>query len=299
MQNSGLTGTQNCFFGYRAGQGCTGSANVGVGFEVLQIAGGSLPAANTAVGYQCMANSTSGITNVAMGYQTLYGGPNTGNSNCAIGYGSMQNNTTGGTNSAIGALSMSGNTTGSDNSAVGQRSLLSNTTGSQNVAIGSLALGSNISGNLNVAVGFGSLNGYTGSQSIGIGYNALAVSSAGSNIGIGSQVLNHLSFGSNNIALGNNAATAYYFGESNNIIIGNNGVTGDNQVIRLGTTQTNCVFGSTGNCLLAANGIDRIGSVKIVPQVPLQLILVLVLSPQLSSLPVPYEWGCSYQRLRN
>ena len=43
------------------------------------------------------------------------------------------------------------------------------------------------------------------------------------------------STGSNNIAVGSFAASALKSSESNNIIVGNNGVTGDNNIIRIGT----------------------------------------------------------------
>jgi hypothetical protein len=118
-------------------------------------------------------------------------------------------------------------TSGSDNTADGFQALYSNTSGSDNTANGYAALYSNTSGSGNTAIGYFALpNNQGGTNNVAIGYNAL-----GSLGGL-------LAGGSDNIALGYQAGYSFGENESGNIDIGNLGNPGDNNIIRIGTTQT-------------------------------------------------------------
>ncbi|WP_435578140.1 tail fiber domain-containing protein [Gilvibacter sp.] len=143
----------------------------------------------------------------------------TNNSNVAIGFSSMQNNISGSANTAIGGFSMLNNTTGVENSAFGRTALASNTTGAQNVAVGSLAL----------------VNNEVGSNNTGVGRSALGANDSGSaNTAIGNYAMFNITAGSNNTALGANAGRLTY--GNNNVFIGND--TGANNI----DTKSGSVF---------------------------------------------------------
>jgi hypothetical protein len=146
------------------------------------------------------------------GAADLYAGLFAGNAaisasdNTGIGYGSLSSNSNGVNNTAIGYLSLANNTNGSFNVASGGRALYSNTSGNNNTAYGRRALEENTSGSDNTAEGYEALLGNPG--------------------------------GSNNIALGYLAGSAYGNYENSNIDIGNPGVGGDNNLIRIGSGQS-------------------------------------------------------------
>jgi hypothetical protein len=131
------------------------------------------------------------------------------------------------------------NNTGDDNTAIGNEALYSNTNGIENTAIGSQALYYNTSGGDNTAIGFGALpHNTSGSDNTANGIEALFSNTTGSdNTANGYQALWSLTNGSQNIALGFGAGNALYMGTSN-IDIGSPGVAGDNNIIRIGSTQT-------------------------------------------------------------
>jgi hypothetical protein len=119
---------------------------------------------------------------------------------------------------------------GSFNTAVGGSALRSNTSGSGNVAVGLAALSYNATGNDNTAEGLSAL------QNLGMS------GSAG---------------GTNNIALGYLAGFNLQGNESGNIDIGSWGNAGENNIIRIGTTQTDTYL--VGNVhvygTVSANGV--------------------------------------------
>jgi hypothetical protein len=120
-----------------------------------------------------------------------------GNSNYAIGAGSMATVTTGVRNIGIGGIENGGNknlqslTTGNDNVALGGGCLSQNTTGTRNLAIGTQALINMIGGNNdNVAVGIAALGSLGNSTSgndnnIGIGHATGGQSVGSGNVSIG------------------------------------------------------------------------------------------------------------------
>jgi len=146
---------------------------------------------------------------------------NTADSNTAIGFQALENNTAGSFNAALGANTLENNTTGSSNTASGVRAL-ENNNGGANTATGTDSLGANTIGSANTAIGAGSLfNNSTGQNNTATGVNALYSNTTGSD----------------NIAIGLNAGFSVTSG-SNNIDIGNRGHVGDSQTIRIGTRGT-------------------------------------------------------------
>jgi hypothetical protein len=175
--------------------------NVAVGAQTLE--NNTLASANTAMGYQALHSFTAGPTGAeqlglctAVGFQAL-ANTTSGFANSALGYQALINNTEGSSNTAAGAVALSNNTTGDDNTAIGTGALSGNTTGDDNTAIAGGALNSNTTGNQNTAVGVNALDSNdSGTANTGLG------SFAGSNItsGIGNTVLG--------VAAGNSITTA-------------------------------------------------------------------------------------------
>jgi hypothetical protein len=151
--------------------------------------------------------------------------------NTAVGVFALEENTTGSDNTATGLEALGGNSTGSDNMADGYYALRYNTTGSDNTAVGNFALNANSAGNDNTGVGSGALG------------------NLGENTGYSPFNPPPYTSGSNNIALGYNAGSAYTANESSNIDIGSPGVQNDNNIIRIGSNQTTAYIAGviTGN----------------------------------------------------
>ena len=203
------TGINNLFFGTNAGQNnTTGQNNVFSGSNAGQ-------------------NNTSGSANLFFG--TNAGQNNTtGQRNIFFGLQSGQNNTTGVDNSFFGTNAGNQNTTGTDNIFFGSSSGNQNTTGRDNVFFGSLSGQNNKTGGFNIYFGtqagrfsttgsgnlfLGYFTGYNnrqGNDNIAIGSNALANTNAGDTLS-----------GSNNIAIGKEAANNARFAAANNVVIGN------------------------------------------------------------------------------
>lgn len=117
----------------------------------------------TAIGYEAMFSTNGNLLpfinkSVAVGFQALRGvGPstaNTGNSNTAIGYQSINKNSTGSFNSALGDGTLFENKTGNNNTAVGYSALKTNNSGSNNTVLGHEAGNLNISGSGNIILGY-------------------------------------------------------------------------------------------------------------------------------------------------
>lgn len=173
---------------------------------------------NTFIGQSAGSYNTTGISNVANGYRSLYANT-TGSGNTAIGYQSLNANTTGFRNTAIGHYSLLSNITGNYNTANGVFSLQFNITGTENTAIGYTSLYSNTIGSRNVAIGVssgryqadGSALLTDPEDSIYIGYGARGCSNADSNsIVIGYKAIG---IGANTTVIGNSStATTVIFG---------------------------------------------------------------------------------------
>ena len=263
---------------------------------------------NAGFGPSTLSADTTGSYNSAFG-QAALSANTTGGVNSAVGESALANNTTGSRNSALGQYALEHNTggsdntgvgyaalnfdTGSDNTAVGSGAMFSNGVGTNDTSVGHSALNSNTTGNNNTAVGSGSMSGNnTGIDSTSVGANALAVdSNSAFNSAFGQQALNALSSGafnqafgeeagrnlqtgSNDLLLGYLAGASYTGSESSNIDIGNGGVTGDNNVIRIGTPGTGAgqqdqtflagVYGATvtSGATVLVNSSGQLGTVS-------------------------------------
>jgi len=186
INNVPVGGTQNSAFGSGALNSTTGIGNVGVG-------------------YQSLFSNTAGSYNSAFGYQSLY--LNTADQNTALGFRAMKNNTTGNYNTASGLNALYTNNTGSNNVANGHQALYSNFGGSNNAATGYNALYSNTSGSTNCATGASALyTNTTGSGNLASGYQALYSNQGGNNNCAGGiSALYSNTSGSENVVDGENA----------------------------------------------------------------------------------------------
>jgi hypothetical protein len=123
--------------------------------------------------------------------------------------------------------------------ASGYNALQLNISGNGNVAGGPGALAANLTGSYNTATGDQALyNNTNGNWNVGIGPNTLQYNTSGSlNTAIGNQALYSVTTGQNNIGVGYNAGF-YTTTGSQNIEIGNSGTSSDNNIIRIGASQT-------------------------------------------------------------
>src|ERR1035441_2952883 len=185
---------------------------------------------NTASGLNALSANTGGSYNTASGSTAL--ASNTGGSDyTADGVNALFTNLTGHDNTASGLDALSANTVGSDNTADGVNALFTNTSGSANTASGTEALYSNTNGSYNTAFGADALFSNTS--------------------------------GSDNIALGYHAG--YAVTGSYNIDIGNLGLSSDNNLIRIGSGQTQTfiagVINGNGGGLTNLNAAGLTGTV--------------------------------------
>ena len=180
--NSNTTGEDNTASGANTMRyNSTGSKNTTYGTYALleNIAGSN----GTAIGYGAMSNYNNTATpftnfNVAVGYEALSGGSpnpvfNTGNSNTAIGYQSLSQNSSGNYNMAAGTYALGSNLQGDNNTAVGMYSLY-NTNSNQVTALGYSAGSaySNFSGC--TFIGYNAETNALGyNNATAIGYNAI------------------------------------------------------------------------------------------------------------------------------
>ena len=191
----------------------------------------------TAIGKGAMENTNNTTVpfdnkNVGVGYEALRGSivpaDNTGNSNTAIGYQSINKNSTGNFNVANGFVSLFSNTTGNFNVANGAAAMYSNTSGYENTASGSASLYTNTSGFHNVANGFDAMYFNTlGSKNIAAGYRSLYNNTIGTdNIANGFEALRANKVASKNVAIGTQALFKQIFT--------NGGVAYDSENVAIG-----------------------------------------------------------------
>jgi hypothetical protein len=153
--------------------------------------------------------------------------------NTANGYQALASDTIGTNNTATGVSALYSNTTGTRNVADGYFTLRYNTTGFDNTANGAVVLQFNTTGANNTAVGAGALQFNT---------------TGGNNTAVGKQTFNNSTTGSNNMAFGFQAGYNITTGNSN-LDIGNLGVASDNNIIRIGSGQSQAFIAGviTGN----------------------------------------------------
>jgi hypothetical protein len=180
----------------------TGGANTAVGFQALYFPGAGTD--NTAVGKQALYSNTGSDACTAVGSQALYNLTNTGDS---FGYQAGYNITNGLSNVAIGYQSMYGSgsapLTSITNTAVGAQALYSiQSTATENTAVGYQSLYSMTTGIQNTAMGYQALYSVTtASHSTAIGYLAL-YSSTTQNDALGYEAGQYITTGTGNVAVG-------------------------------------------------------------------------------------------------
>jgi len=207
-----------------------------------------------------------GLTNLNAAQLTSIGNTNGGSYNFFAGSPAGNSSTSGTGNTAIGSQALVFNTSGSANTALGENALNYNASGTGNTAIGSQALTLNTGGSGNTALGVVALIFNTsGSDNTANGGAALYYNTNGSyNTANGYQALYASTSGSNNIALGYQAGYNLTTGSSN-IDIGNPGTSGDNNIIRIGTSQTQTylagVVNGNGGGLTNLNAASMSGSI--------------------------------------
>lgn len=161
------------------------------------------------------------------------------NQNIFIGGACGNTSLTGTHNIGMGDHAFANLTSTSDNFAAGQYALTSLTSGGDNTGIGYHALFNMIDGGNNIAIGQSSnQNNAHGSHNITLGYNSGSNITSSDNVGIGFLTLATVTSGGANIAIGSNAGNSLTTTDSNNILISSTGVSGDNNIIRLGTNGT-------------------------------------------------------------
>jgi len=194
---SNSTGTNNTAFGKDSLSSITDAhQNVAFGDGALRDLTLSGTAANTAVGYQALRDSTGTSQAVAIGNQSAVGA--TGDYFTAVGYQSLVS-ATGDENTALGYRALKDATSADQNTAVGTRALQDLTTGDNNTAIGKDA---------GLLKGNGGSN-LTSANGVFLGYNTKPATQTSSNeIVIG---YNAVGNGSNTVTIGNSSITDNYF----------------------------------------------------------------------------------------
>jgi uncharacterized coiled-coil protein SlyX len=208
---------------------------------------------NTANGSYALYHNTTGSNDIATGAQALYFNT-TGHENTAIGVQALYHNTTSKNNAATGLQALFSNTIGNGNTADGEQALYGNTTGSENTATGHTALLHN-TGSLNTADGAQALlSNTTGADSTAIGWQALVNNTVGTgNTAIGKQALGNNTTGSYNTAVGEYAGTGT--NGNYNVYIGGGGVAGDNQTIRIGSSQAKTYIAGIGGTFVTGGPV--------------------------------------------
>jgi hypothetical protein len=237
------TGFNNNFFGTNAGQNNTsGYYNNFFGFEsgIRNTTGFSNNCFGLYAGFSLTTASNNNFFGSYSGYSNTTGSNNnffglesgnsntTGSNNNFFGLRAGYANTSGNINLFIGNSSGRNNTSGSNNIFLGEESGFTNASGLFNIAIGAYrTLYLNRISNYNIAIGFQALSNTRNSYNIGIGesagenarqgqYNMFLGQRAGYNATVADTLT-----GSNNIAIGRNAADNISAAAAANVAIGN------------------------------------------------------------------------------
>lgn len=273
------TGNYNVAIGYLALTASTSDRNSAIGFQsqyanidgVDNSSYGCQTLLNLTHGYGNCAFSTNagrmlttGYNNIAIGYDSMYGGGGTCGSsysniaigdyamfqptaqvfyNLAIGSYALTQITSAKYCVAIGALSLYSNQSTNSLLAIGASALQGNTSGAQNVAIGYFSLANNIGGSVNTAVGYYSMSNMSdGNYNLAIGGQSLWANVHGTgNMALGAQAL-YSNLGNYNVGIGYN--TLYYALGNYNIGIG--GLVLKNLDVAAGGGNGNCIIGFEG-----------------------------------------------------
>jgi hypothetical protein len=181
-------------------------SNISFSNIIVGMGGGDIDT-NTALGYRALADNTLGFENTAIGGSALRDNI-IGYRNVAVGEGALKNHI-GNETTSIGHGALQLNTIGLKNTAIGAFALNANLVGGSNTAVGNKALKAN-TGSYNTAIGDLALSeNTTGENNTAIGYLALDSNSSGSyNVAIGSSTLSNLQSNIENTAIGHGALKA-------------------------------------------------------------------------------------------
>ncbi|HEY6322394.1 MAG TPA: tail fiber domain-containing protein [Thermoanaerobaculia bacterium] len=138
-------------------------------------------------------------------------------------------------------------------------------TGHENLFLGPGAGSLTFTGNGNVGLGAGALQTVGGgSSNTAVGDGAMLYSLEDNGIAIGASALpNQLGGGLNNIAIGEAAGQNLAANESYDILIGNYGVSGDNNVIRIGCGVGACSHPYTAAFISGINGATTASGIPV------------------------------------
>ena len=252
---------------YGTGAGTYDVLPIGVDNQQLIVSGGALSwgqglqgfteVARTALGVGSLDAITSGVDNVAVGYNTGTS-LTTGSRNVFIGDECGDGVTSGNNNTVVGSSAFSA-TGGSNNTVMGYAAGGAMTVGNSNTIIGSSAGDALTGANAVVAIGQAALSGAaTATGTVAIGQSSLQNLTTGtSNTAVGYQTGDTLTSGSGNTLLGFNAGTALTLGGTN-ILIG--AQAGDLITTGFNNTIIGDVSGSsslTGTLILATGTTVR------------------------------------------
>jgi len=187
----------------------------------LPLTGGSLAGALSGTTASFANYSASGTYQIG-GANVLNAPINTADTFVGLGAGYNTDTANASFNVFLGTNAGWSNSEGQYNTAVGMAALYA-TTASNNTAVGAYAMWNNVMGSGNTATGWRALNQNTGgNNNTGIGYSALYNNDSGSN----------------NVAVGYMSGYNLASEETNDIDIGNPGVAGENNVTRIGASQS-------------------------------------------------------------
>ncbi|MFN4198951.1 MAG: tail fiber domain-containing protein, partial [Flavobacterium sp.] len=188
---------------------------------------------NTAIGHQALdSTGTNVVRSTAIGYQAMK--KTVGGSGTAVGFNSMRNTTTGVENAALGNRTLFSNTTGSFNTAVGHQALDSSTEANRNTAVGYQTLFATITGQNNTAFGFQALRfNVVGIENTALGLHAGRNVTGSRNVFVGREagrgVNDDLNNINNSVFIGNRAG--YFETNSNRLYIHNDSADDENALI--------------------------------------------------------------------
>lgn len=224
--------------------------------SVLTIAGDSGTATGNTVTLNANSNCGASVVFTASG-STIDLKITDSNSNIFIGLSAGNKTLSGLSNLSFGFLSLASLTTGSGNLAFGSGALSSCTSGTSCTAIGTNALNAFITGSNNIAIGQASQGLASGVANVSIGDASLENTSGSYNSVIGFDACNGAFSGSYNVIIGESSGSNYTTTESNNILIGSavSGTTGDQNIIRLGSTQTECFIAGISGVTLTGTAV--------------------------------------------
>ena len=272
--NSNTTGSENTASGaYSLYSNTTGNLNTASGLYSLY--SNTTGIENTASGNSSLFSNVAGNNATAIGSYAMYYANNNPiaftNYNVAVGYEALRGSVTpasntGNTNTAIGYQSLMNNTGGSGNTAIGYGTLINNTSSTGNTVLGYGAGSAFINGNNNTFIGYNtgaSANGFTNATAIGanaiVSQNNSLILGNNANVGIGTATPTYPLHVVGTTPASNILAYFDYSGAATGTIIGayssvNSSGTGDAKGITGNAAATGASNNAFGGEFLAQGG---------------------------------------------